>query len=883
MKNSGPYWVECLKVLVPVVLSVFLLHDLLYAQTVTVSKQTSGTTVLQDKSVGTSQQPSAESSPPTAVNYREATVAKAPEVQPIQAASSADTPPSAFEEPSKGAQGWLQKVEQLSESIQTGEKTAQDADMLYKELNSSLETKRSELERIIRNRQRVLPDLNKTEPPLQSRAEKMSVDQLQDSGSSKKGGLSTAAAAGVLFKEISLLYDLRIRLLQEITPELRSKITGLEPKGVHELLGEIQQILVELLYQTSISPSPVQRTFAYFRQAPLSAALIALELIFVILIFKLWRSWARKNLERLHRNLLQAESPTRIVRFSAMFMWYLIRIRKPLEWFILVGLFFRITDPTYIQTIDAILWTQIRWFFLAWFCFAFVSAMVKRGTGGLEETKGSLNLRSLRLAIGWLLLLLLLLNFAEGLAGKGTIYEWVWLCFKILAIPLLLLLLSWWRPEVFRMLDKEPTLPPWVERTSHERSGLKSYLGTVIGIVYLILNWLRQQVLRGITSFEGGRVLVASLTQLEAARASEQEEKGKDENPIPATLIKELLLNDDHVIDSIAAQELSILEEYVSAGRSGIAAIISSRGGGKSLLLQRVAMKTDNTSVIFDCPPGGYSAFYRAFTAAIGLEGEDLLPKIIGDRLEESGIRMVGIDNIHRLSRPVFGGLRDLDRVADLINSIEAEVFWILTIDRSAWQYISCIQAQKLFLEEALELPLWNESQIRELIEQRVTRAGVDIDYSRLTLPRQYDDIYFETLEERNQAGYYRILWNVSDGNPVFALRMWVDSLSMTQAGNIVAHIPQPLPTKKLEHLNISGLLVLRAIIQMGMAARRDIIESLKLPEAEVAAAIRFAISNGWIEERYGYYLITWDWYLNIRRVLARQNLMPRRTLGGAL
>lgn len=224
-----------------------------------------------------------------------------------------------------------------------------------------------------------------------------------------------------------------------------------------------------------------------------------------------------------------------------------------------------------------------------------------------------------------------------------------------------------------------------------------------------------------------------------------------------------------------------------------------------------------------------------------------------------------------------------MDRIADHLNGIQANIFWVFTIDLSAWQYISRVRAHRILLEEALELPLWNESQIKELIEHRVDRAGIRIDYSRLALPGQYDDIRFETLEERNQAGYYRILWKISDGNPVFALRLWVESLFMATNDNIVVRIPQPQPTKTLNHINITGLLVLRAIVQMGMATRMDIIESLKLSEAVVTEHIRFSVSNGWIEEHHGYYDIPWDRYLAIRRVLSRQNLMPRRTLGDTI
>lgn len=123
---------------------------------------------------------------------------------------------------------------------------------------------------------------------------------------------------------------------------------------------------------------------------------------------------------------------------------------------------------------------------------------------------------------------------------------------------------------------------------------MKSFKVTVIGSVYLVLNWFRQLTLRAITSIEGGRVLVASLTQLEATRASELQGQRSDEKPISSDLYESLLAEDDFIVDSVDHERLSVLREYVSQGRGGVAVVISERGGGKSFLLKRLAMESSN-------------------------------------------------------------------------------------------------------------------------------------------------------------------------------------------------------------------------------------------------------------------------------------------------
>ena len=115
--------------------------------------------------------------------------------------------------------------------------------------------------------------------------------------------------------------------------------------------------------------------------------------------------------------------------------------------------------------------------------------------------------------------------------------------------------------------------------------------------------------------------------------------------------------------------------------------------------------------------------------------------------------------------------------MAELIGALKVEVFWFLGMDWAAWQYISRVRANRLFIDDVLELPLWRENQISELIEQRCARAGIQADFGKLTLPRQFEDMDYETVEERNRFGFNRILWNASDGNPVVALQLWADLL----------------------------------------------------------------------------------------------------------
>jgi hypothetical protein len=739
---------------------------------------------------------------------------------------------------------WENRIKALLDDISTGKKEREQVDILYGELISVLLAKHQSLKDAISQR-----TLNE--------------------------------AIENLHAEVNGLYDMRVRLLQEVTPELRGRITGFDIDGVHELKGEIKHIFLQFRYVLWATPQTTRQHLDELILAPLPTLGKILELVLVLMLFRWWRRWARDGLSRVRKRRLEMQPRKPFDLHFARFLWYVEHVRNPLEWLVLFSVFFNVFNITEVQSILELLWTSIRWVLLAWFMVALIHAMAARGTAGLKSDSSGLRLRSLKLLAVWLLILGLGLAIAEDLSGQGTLYAWIWNLFEFLTLPVLALLVIWWRSEIFRRIEIEPRQPAWVQRMIKHRKGLRSYLSAVAGSIYLILHQFRQWILRRITAFEGGRHLLANLIRREAIRESERQRQMDRGKPIPKDLRNRLLAKDGMIVDSIARKELARLVELADQNQSGAVAIIAERGGGRTSLLQRLALKSEGKAVIFDCPPGGFDAFYQAFASALGVTGTQISSYEIEKRLKESGIRVVGIDNFHRLARPVMGGQKDINRLSELVQGIQVDVLWVLGLDRAAWQYISCIRSEQMVLLEVLELPLWTEEQIRDLIDLRCTEADISPDFGDLVLPRQLDEIDYETIDERNRLGFNRILWNAADGNPAVALQIWVDSLSVSPDGKIIVNIPRFPEIRELEGLNITTLLVLRVITQSGLATQDDILESLRLPIAEVAGAVRFSMQRGWIEEINGRYRLTWKWFRGITRVLSRQNLLPRKSLRG--
>jgi hypothetical protein len=226
-----------------------------------------------------------------------------------------------------------------------------------------------------------------------------------------------------------------------------------------------------------------------------------------------------------------------------------------------------------------------------------------------------------------------------------------------------------------------------------------------------------------------------------------------------------------------------------------------------------------------------------------------------------------------------MNGAIELKRLIQFVAPLRSRVniCLIVAMVRPAFQYLSRLRAERIMLNDFIELTPWTQEQISELIEARCRWAGIEPDFSEIDIPHQYDDVDYESLDERTRAGFYRILSNASAGNPSVALRLWGDSLAVTDDGRILVQVlPQVFGGDQLEKANLSVLLILRVIIQSEMTTSEDIAESLQLGSSVIDNGIRFATLRGWIEETDGYYQITCRWFRPINRVLTRQNLLSR-------
>jgi hypothetical protein len=773
---------------------------------------------------------------------------------------ASDVSEPVVETPAPGeAEQWSGRLETLLEDMRTLEAESEDADALYLELSSVLRARRSELREALARMGRTF-------------------------GSFRSGedGAADLAMVEQLYATLSALYGVRVELLQHVSSELRQRVTGTGPAGMSELRAEIVHLILYGRVQALLIPHVAADWPTQLKHAPLPLVERVLVIIIAMIVFRQWRRWAPGFLRRVRESLAEARPRRHYKLRFARLIWYFDQVRKPLEWLALLTVFFKAVEFEELQDLEKALSSTAHWLLLAWFAVALINAIAARGVAGLSGETAGLRLRSLRLIAAWFVLLGLGLDLAETYLGQATVYEWVWFLFKLLALPLLLVLIAMWRSEIFRQLALEPQVPSWIKGALQHRKGLRSFGSAAIGGAYLIALRLQQQFFRSTSEMDWGRRFQATLYQRELTREAARKST-IDGKPIDETLRARLLKGEGKIFKNVCKKEFERLSALVEQDNVGIAAIVAERGGGKTSFLQRLATEFIDETVLLDCPFGGFEAFHEALAEALGVAQPEPTPSHIRSRVEETGVRVIAVDNFQRLARPAKDGFVDMDRLAAFVRGLEIRVLWVVTVDSAAWNYIRRSRADRIVLLDEFYLPPWTEDQIGNLLDLRCEEVGITPNFGELMLPQQLEAVDVETMSEHNRAGFRRLIWHASGANPAIALRLWANSLVVTEDGEYVVRLAELQSAKELEGLSVAGLLVLRVIAQVDWAAADDIVESLRFSRSEVGNAIAVALRRGWIERSDDRYRISWDWYRTITTVLARRNLLARSTRGGLI
>ncbi|TFH29346.1 MAG: hypothetical protein E4H00_07135, partial [Myxococcales bacterium] len=304
------------------------------------------------------------------------------------------------------ALGWNRRVRELRKSLPSGEAREREADTLYPSLKDDLGTARRDLSSAL-DAVRLTPA--GVPEPTNGAIVGVSTDIDDEGTEALRTELFSEAArlealdaqlrweqAAGLRDSVGILNQARLDLFELLSESRRDALEGLGREGVAQVKRELDQIILEARFHLLALPRELTDQVQRLRSDPGPALLSLLQLFLLIMVFRWWRKRADMTLDEYRRGWMLKRPQTTLTQGVAGSVWYLRRVRKPIEWFAFFALLStwlagkgELAEAKYVQIV-------VLWLLAGAFVVQVIDATASR-QGPSSESQAKLRFRSLRL------------------------------------------------------------------------------------------------------------------------------------------------------------------------------------------------------------------------------------------------------------------------------------------------------------------------------------------------------------------------------------------------------------------------------------------------------------------------------------------------------
>ena len=148
----------------------------------------------------------------------------------------------------------------------------------------------------------------------------------------------------------------------------------------------------------------------------------------------------------------------------------------------------------------------------------------------------------------------------------------------------------------------------------------------------------------------------------------------------------------------------------------------------------------------------------------------------------------------------------------NLINAQTEKIFWALSFNKYSWLYLNRAFGRNDFFRNVYELRGWNDVKVKDLIMKRHSGSGFYLSYDTLiNATRSQEEIdRYSSVESK----FFKLLWEMSNGNPRLALFLWLSALSRKTSRGFNVNLPKYREVSGIERFNDDFLFMIASIIK---------------------------------------------------------------------
>jgi GTPase SAR1 family protein len=274
--------------------------------------------------------------------------------------------------------------------------------------------------------------------------------------------------------------------------------------------------------------------------------------------------------------------------------------------------------------------------------------------------------------------------------------------------------------------------------------------------------------------------------------------------------------------------------------------IFGDKGIGKTTLLKRIAFEIeqekDVETIYLKVPPKVISKedLYEFFHKSLAGDCDEFNLYKYDKGLEKKTIIL--LDESQNIFLSHTGGFNAYYELTNLINLNTENIFWILSFNKYSWLYLDRAFGRTQFFRNVFEVKGWSDNKIKELIFKRHYKSDYKLSYDLLiNATRSQDEIdKYSSIESK----FFKLLWEMSAGNPRAALFLWISALSRKSNRYFNVNIPKEIDLDGLEHQPDDLMFVVAHVLKHENLSSKEIVETTNLPEGIVRNSIRLAIEK---------------------------------------
>lgn len=288
---------------------------------------------------------------------------------------------------------------------------------------------------------------------------------------------------------------------------------------------------------------------------------------------------------------------------------------------------------------------------------------------------------------------------------------------------------------------------------------------------------------------------------------------------------------------------------------------------------------------MLEAPPSAHdrSIMCRWLSEQLGLPVTDS-PQGLARAIIDSDMRgLICVDAGENLFLRRIGGTEGFRALAEIAGRTQERLVWVCAFSENGWRYLRAAEAGQNLFSRLVELRGWSEEEVAELVDSRMRRAGLPLDFGGLLEgagpQAELAGPARQRALERAREEYFRLLWDATDGNPRLVAHFWLRSLQRDEKTKklTVRLFDAPDPAI-LDQLHDESRFLLAAVVVHEDLSAGEASMVLRWPVARCAALLDTLAARGFLSEekdRPGRFRIHVHYFRTVLRHLRRRRLLP--------